>query len=103
MLELGILVVLLAGIGLVLSLVFTILGLVLKLIVLPFQIGFWLLKGVLGFALGLLGLILILPLLGAALPVLLVVLAVPLALIGLIVFLVKGTGRSEPEPVRSPE
>ncbi len=91
MIELGILLILLVGAGLALSLLFTVLGLVFKVILLPFQVGFWLLKGVLGFALSLIALVLLLPLFGAVLPVLLVMFALPLAVIGLIVWLVKRT------------
>jgi hypothetical protein len=90
MLELGFLIVLLAGLGLVLSLAVAILGLVFKVILIPLQIGFWLMKGILGLALGLLGLVFVLPVIGVALPVLLVVFAVPLALIALIVYAIKG-------------
>jgi len=91
MIELGILLILLVGAGLALSLLFTVLGLVFKVILLPFQVGFWLLKGVLGFALSLIALVLLLPLFGAVLPVLLVMFALSLAVIGLIVWLVKRT------------
>ena len=89
MFELGLLLLLLVGGGLVLSLVFTLLGVVFKLILLPFHVAFWLLRGVLGFALGLVGLILLLPVLGVALPALILVFGLPLAVIGLIVWLVK--------------
>lgn len=91
MIELGLLVLFLAGLGLVLSLFFALLGLVFKIIILPFQVGFWLLKGLLGFALSLIGLVLLLPVIGVALPALIVIFAIPLSVIALIIWLVKRT------------
>jgi hypothetical protein len=91
MFELGILVLVLVGLGLVLSLAFTLLGLVLKVIILPFQLGFWLMKGVLGFALSLIALVFLLPVIGVALPALLIMFAIPLSVVALIVWLVRRT------------
>ncbi len=89
MFEFGILMLVLVGLGLVLALTFTLLGRVWKVIILPFQLGFWLMKGVLGFALSLIALVLLLPVIGFALPALILMFAIPLSAIALIVWLVR--------------
>ncbi|MBN2172414.1 MAG: hypothetical protein JW819_13940 [Candidatus Krumholzibacteriota bacterium] len=89
MFELGILLVLLIGAGLFIGLIFALLGLVFKLILLPFQIGFWLLKGVLGLGVLLVGLLVFLPVFGVALPALLLIFGWPLAIIALIIWLIQ--------------
>ena len=92
MFELGLLVIGLLVLGLFGGLIFALLGLVLKLILLPVHLVFWLFRGMLGLAVGLVLLLVLLPVLGLALPILLLVFAWPLALIGLIVGGIKLAG-----------
>lgn len=87
--EILILLSALLALGLLAGIVLTVFGLIFKLILLPLQFGFWMVKGLLGAAIALILLLLFLPLLGAALPVLLVIAAWPIALIALIILGIK--------------
>jgi len=90
MLELGIVLLVLLGVGFFLLL--GLVALVFQLILLPIKLGVVLLKGVLGVSLGLAGIAFVLPVLVIALPLIfLFPLVLPLAIIGLIIYLVRRT------------
>lgn len=89
MLEIAVVVVALAGVFALVGFVFSLIGLLLRLLLLPFAIGLWLLKGVFGLLGGLLlgglGLVVALIVIPTALLALLSPLLLPVALIWLIV------------------
>lgn len=93
MLEIAIVVIVLAGVFALIGCVFSLLGLLLRLLLLPFVVGLWLLKGVFGLLGGLLlgglGLLVALVVIPAALFALLSPLLLPVALIWLVVRLAR--------------
>jgi hypothetical protein len=104
MFELGLLVVGLLALSLFGGLILALLGLAFKLVLLPFHIVFWLFRGLLGVAVGLLLFLIFLPMLGVVLPIFLLLFAWPLALIALIIGVARSfssssssAGRANPE------